>query len=103
MLTYSSKTVLLTVELLQLETPKFTVPDLWPPNSLDLNPVDYRICGVMQDCVYQTPVRDVIDLKQHLADTWNGLSQSIIDAVDEWRKRLRACVVEKGRHFEYLL
>ena len=25
------------------------------------------------------------------------------DAVDEWRKRLRACVKEKGRHFKHLL
>jgi len=32
-----------TVELLQCETPKFIAPDLWTPNSPDLNPVDYRI------------------------------------------------------------
>jgi len=25
----------------------------WPPNSPDLNPVDYNIWGVMQDRVYQ--------------------------------------------------
>jgi len=58
----------------QGETPKFIVPDLWPPNSPDLNPIDYRIWGAMQDGVYQTPVRDVTDLKQHLTYTWNGLS-----------------------------
>ena len=58
----------------------------------------------MQDCVYQTPVRDVTDLKQRLTDTWNRLSQSIIDdVVDEWLKRLRACLKEKGGHFEHLL
>ena len=28
-------------------------PDLWPPNSPDLNPVDYKIWGVMQDRVYK--------------------------------------------------
>ena len=32
-----------TVELLQRETLKFIAPDLWPPNSPDLNSVDYRI------------------------------------------------------------
>ena len=45
-LPYSSKTVhhaRQTVELLQCETPKFIAPDLWTPNSPDLNPVDYRI------------------------------------------------------------
>ena len=67
------------VELLQRKTPKFIAPDLWPPNRSDLNPVDYRICDVMQDCVYQTPVRDVTDLKQCLTDKWNGLSQSVVD------------------------
>ena len=58
----------------------------------------------MQDHVYQTPVQDVSDLKQCLTDAWNGLSQNIVeDAVNEWRKRLRACMKEKGRHLEYLL
>ena len=32
-----------TVELLPRETPKFIASDLWPPNSPDLNPADYRI------------------------------------------------------------
>jgi len=32
-----------TVQLAQQETPDFISPDLWPPNSLDLNPVDYQI------------------------------------------------------------
>ena len=36
-----------TIELLQRKTPKFISSDLWPPNSPDLNPVDYRIWGVM--------------------------------------------------------
>jgi len=35
-------------QLLQRETADFITPDLWPPNSHDLNTVDYRICGVLQ-------------------------------------------------------
>jgi len=42
-----------TIKLLQQETPAFISPNLWPPNSPDLNPVDYKIWGVMQDRVYQ--------------------------------------------------
>ena len=50
----------------------------------------------MQDRVHHT------GLKQRLTDIWNRLSQSIVDdAVDKWRKRLRACVKEKGGHFEH--
>jgi len=72
------------IELLQRETPKFVHPDFWPPNSPDLNPVDYRIWGVMQDRVYRTPVRGVAYLRQGLIDTWNNLLQRIVDdAVDE--------------------
>ena len=42
-----------TVELLCQETPDFIVPNLWPPNSPDLNPVNYKIWAVMQRRVYQ--------------------------------------------------
>ena len=42
-----------TIKLLQWETPAFISPDLWPPNSPDLNPVNYKSCGVMQDRAYQ--------------------------------------------------
>jgi len=57
----------------------------------------------MQECVYITPVRDTSVLKQRFI-TWASASQDIIDeAVDQWKKRLRACKKAKGRHFEHLL
>jgi len=40
-----------TVDLLKQETPDFIQPTLWPPNSPDLNPVDYAVCGILQDRV----------------------------------------------------
>jgi len=33
--------------LLHRETTEFTAPDVWPPNSLDINRIDYRIWGVI--------------------------------------------------------
>ena len=33
-----------TVTMLQTETPEFIPPEMWPPNSPDLKPVDYSIC-----------------------------------------------------------
>jgi len=41
-------------------------------------------------------------LRQRLTDMWNGMEQGVIgDDIDQWRKRLRACVRAKGVHFEY--
>jgi len=61
-----------TLQLLQCDTPEFIAPDLWPPNSPDLNPVDYKIWGTMQQRVYQTRIRDITELKERLIDVWRG-------------------------------
>ena len=91
-----------TVRLLEQATPAFIPPDLWPPNSLDINPMDYKIW--VQERVYQSRVHSIDELKQRLLHVWHGMDQSIIDsAVDEWRLRLRACVRAKGGHYEHLL
>lgn len=93
-----------TVELLTRETPDFITPLLWPPNSPDLNPVDYKVWSVLQDRVYRTQIKDVEHLKKRLMEEWSLFSQSIIDAaVKQWRVRLRACVEAEGGHFEHKL
>jgi len=68
-----------TVELLRRETLDFIAPDLWPSNSPDLNPVDYKIWAVLQERVYQQPVQDVDELKLRLIDCWSSIQQAIID------------------------
>jgi len=55
-----------TVELLRHETPDFIGPDMWPPNSPDLNPVDNCVWGLMQEGVYRTPIRDLSELRRRL-------------------------------------
>ena len=93
-----------TISLLERETPAFISPDLWPPNSPDLKPVDYKIRGVMQQRVYQTKVQNVNDLKRRLINVWADMQQSVIDdAIDQWRKRLHTCVRARGGHFEHAL
>jgi len=54
-----------TIQLLQRKTPVFIAPDLWPPNSPDLNPVVYKICGVVQQHVYEGRINNVDELKQN--------------------------------------
>jgi len=73
-------------------------------NRLIAGAVDYRIWGLMQQRLYKTPVRDIIDLKKRLVDTWASVTQCVVDeAVDQWTARLRACVKAKGHQFEHLL
>jgi len=80
-----------TIKLLQLETPDFISPDLWPSNGPDLNPVNYKICGVMQDRIYQKKVKDVNESRERLVEVWAGLQQSVIDdTIDQWRRCLRS-------------
>jgi len=80
-----------TIKLLQREMPAFISPDLWPLNSPDLNPVNYKICGVMQDRVYQKKMKDVNEMRERLVEVWAGLQQNVIDdAIDQWSRRLRS-------------
>jgi len=45
-----------TVELLQKETLEFIQPQLWPPNSPDLNPVDNSMLEILQEKVCKTRI-----------------------------------------------
>jgi len=48
-------------------------------------------------------VHDTDELKQRLQQMWRNVDQNIIDnAIDKWRKRLRACVQANGGHFEHV-
>jgi len=49
-------------------------------NSPHLNPVDYRIWGLIQQRLYKTPVCDTIDLKKRLVDTWASILQCIVNS-----------------------
>jgi len=82
-----------TIKQPQQETPDFIGPDLWPQNSPDLNLVDYKVWGVMQQTVYECRMNSVNELKLRLTDVWNSLQENVIDAaINDWRKQLRACV-----------
>jgi len=55
----------------------------------------------MQKRVYQTRVHDIDELRQRLITVWCELEQRIVDdAIDQWRRRMLACVDAEGGHFE---
>jgi len=75
-----------TIKLLQQETPDFVGPDIWPPDIPDLNSVDCKVWGAMQQRVYECRINSVDELKQRLVEVWSSLQQNVIDAsISEWR------------------
>jgi inhibitor of nuclear factor kappa-B kinase subunit alpha len=93
-----------TIEYLSRNAPYFIGPEMWPPNSPDLNPLDYSIWSIMEQRVYQQRIQNTDELRQCLVSVWNDLEQHLIDtAIDQWRRRLAKCVREKGSHFEHKL
>jgi len=60
----------------------------------------------MQQRVYECRMNSVDGLKLCLIDVWNSLQQkqNVIDAaINEWKKRPRACMHADGQHFKHLL
>ena len=51
-----------TVEMLEKEVSDFISPSLWTLNSPVLNPVDYKICSLVQERVYQQPISNIDEL-----------------------------------------
>jgi len=65
---------------------------------------NWTLAGLNKQRVYQKRVNTMDELKQRLVDVWQDVQQSVLDdAIDEWRKRLRACIRAKGGHFEHML
>ena len=61
-------TISLTVEFLQQNVPDFIEPSVWPPNSPDLNPVDYAVWDALQQAMYRypNPIVSLNDLKDRV-------------------------------------
>jgi len=100
------RTTLQKLEVQILATPAFIPPDLWLPNSSDLNPVD-KIRGIVQQRVYQSRVHNIDELKQRLLHVWHGIGQTIIDNAMAWtssrmcagkKRTLRATIMAKFSH-----
>jgi len=47
--------------------------------------------------VYRVPVRDTDELGQRLVAIWAEFQQSMVyDTIDQWQKRLEACIYVEG-------
>ena len=77
---------------------------MWPPNSPDLDPVDYAVWGALQQQNQHNQKFTTVDqLKQGIVEEWNKLSQRFIDrGIDEWRRRLTRVVQQQGGHIKHI-
>jgi hypothetical protein len=93
-----------TLDYLRRENIDFIEPEMWPPNSPDINPVDYAIWGALQQRVYlRREFTNVEELKFALIDEWRKMSQAFIDkSINEWRRRLSCVVHQNGGHIEHM-
>ena len=84
--------------------PEFIEPENWPPNSPDLNLIDYAVWGPLQQMTYCHKISDIDQLKRVLIDCWAQLSQDTLNrAIDQLPKRLMVAIKAKGAHVEFRL
>lgn len=93
-----------TQEWLGQNCPDFIDKNCWPPNSPDLNPLDYHVWGAMLEEFKKLNPKpqNLPDLKVALQTIWDNLpDETICKSVLSFRKRLSACIKAQGGHFEH--
>jgi hypothetical protein len=71
----------------------------WPARSSDLNVCDFFLWGYLKSSVYEKKPRTTVDLKQNIREEVEAISSTILQRVmQNFQKRLRECVDNKGRH-----
>ncbi len=81
-----------TIQISPLKSPR-------PPNSLDLNQLDYDVSGAMLERyrIHKPKPRNKVELKAVMEGIWADLPQAPIDkAILAFSKRLRASVNADG-------
>ena len=84
----------------------FIAKDDWPPNSPDLNPLDYHVLSAVWEAYQKLDNKPSTteELRTTLQTIWNNLPEKpVARALLNFRKRLQACVDRAGGHFEQFI
>ncbi|CAH1401122.1 unnamed protein product [Nezara viridula] len=77
-----------------------SLPRIGPSGSTDLNPPDYRLWSELEMACHRAHP-NLESLKQSLVRAVEHFPQEVLGAaIDDWARRLNACVKGKGGHFE---
>ena len=79
----------------------FWPKDMWPPQSPDLNPLDYGIWGIMDKNARATSHPNLASLKASVIREWDNLSMEFVaNTCRQFRGRLEKAVEADGGYFE---
>ena len=85
----------------QANFPGFITSQEWPPYSPDLNPLDFSVWAILEARACATPHKNLDSLRRALLREWAKISVQEVRAITEnFPKRLRLCIKDKGGHFE---
>src|SRR6218665_1677297 len=103
-------TARVTQEWLHANCPEIIEKDRWPPNSPDLNPLDYHVWGAMLERYHklQPKPKTIAELKAALQLIWDDIiairtQEPINKAIKDFTKRLKACVQVNNGHLKHLM
>lgn len=84
--------------------PGFWDKEVWPPNSPDLNAMDYSVWSILEQKTSGTRHANVEALKGALTRAWDEITvEECATIVGNFKKRLNKCIEAKGGNFEHLL
>lgn len=76
----------------------------WPARSPDLTKCDFFLWGFVKNKVYASSPTTAEDMKERITNAFREITPDILVNVDNiFKRRMRMCIQENGRHFEQLL
>jgi hypothetical protein len=78
--------------------------NLWPPQSPDLLPSDFYLWGFLKENVHKNNPHTLEKLKQNIELCISNVTAETLHWVaSNMRKRVKACITERGGHFQHLI
>ncbi|XP_039283421.1 uncharacterized protein LOC120351176 isoform X3 [Nilaparvata lugens] len=77
---------------------------LWPPRSPDLTSPDYFLWGYIKSEAFKDNPHNIDELKANITDLITNISNITLKKVSaNMVKRVRACIISMGGHFEHMV
>lgn len=79
-------------------------PIRWAPRSPDLTPLDFYLWGHLKNIIYQSPIKDLNELRTRIESEIQSISKETLSNVfTNVAKRMHLCIQNDGGHFENFL